>query len=117
MRGAKEYAVLFNSGRYGNFRIESGKHARGYEFHVFICTPEGETEVYGILGGQPGWTEYYDWLYTGPWEYDFKKLVKKQIKIKEEQNKNNRLKLEIRQRINREKIIKILNSYGKQGAK
>jgi hypothetical protein len=111
MTGAREYAQLFESGKYGNFRIESGKHARGYEFHVFICTPEGEAEVYGILGGQPGWTEYYGWLYHGPWEYDFKKLVKKQTQIKEENDKNNHLKCEIRQRICNEKVIKILNSY------
>ena len=111
MRGAREYAELFNSGMYGNLRIQSGKHARGYEFHIFICTPKGEVEVYGILGGQPGWTEYYGWKFHGPWEDDFLQLVKKQGEIKIQQIRNNRLKLEIKKRIEDEEVVKILNSY------
>jgi hypothetical protein len=32
-------------------------------------------EVYGILGGQPGWTEWYGWKRQGPWRQDFERLV------------------------------------------
>ena len=31
--------------------------------------------MYGITGGQPGWTETYGWLHRGKWEQDFAALV------------------------------------------
>lgn len=88
MLGAKEYAELFpTSVQYGRLYLLSGKHARGTTFHIFVL-PENlhiqsslwhlkdAVEVYGILGGQPGWTEYYGWLHRGKWEEDFDALVK-----------------------------------------
>lgn len=90
MKGAREYAGLFETGQYDRFYIVSGSHARGRTFHIQIL-PEGElakrngknnlclnrdaVEVYGIVSGHPGWTETYGWLHHGKWEEDFYKLV------------------------------------------
>jgi len=90
MQGASEYASLFQTGQYGRLYLVSGEHARGKTFRIFVL-PEGEravqngqhnpllnrdaVEVYGILGGQPGWTEYYGWIRSGRWQRDFEKLV------------------------------------------
>lgn len=90
MQGASEYARLFTTGQYGRLYITSGRHARGRTFHIFVL-PKGEeakpgggnnpplnrdaVEVYGIVGGHPGWTERYGWLREGPWQDDFQKLV------------------------------------------
>ncbi len=106
MDGAKRYADLIESGQYGKLYIVSSSHARGKTFHIFIL-PDGEkadpngggnpplnknaVEVYGIIGGQPGWTERYGWLYKGKWIDDFEILLKEkqsehevvQLRIKE----------------------------------
>ena len=105
MKGAREYADLFETGQYGKLYITSGYHARGKTFHIQIL-PEGEkaksncshnpclnkdaVEVYGILGGHPGWTEYYGWIHQGPWVKDFEDLVaqkKKEISAKHSSDK------------------------------
>ena len=96
MKGAREYARLFKTGQHGKLYITVGRHARGLFFHIQVL-PEGEEaipngesnlcindnaiEVYGIIGGQPGWTERYGWLHEGKWQQDFYKLVEKR-KIK-----------------------------------
>lgn len=86
MQGAREYAQLFRTGQYGRLFICSSSHARGREFNMWVL-PEGETvpegsypsakavKVYGPVGGQLGWTEWYGWLHKGPWQADFEKLV------------------------------------------
>jgi len=89
MKGANEYAKLFKTGQYGQLYIRSSSHARGKTFHVYVL-PEGEkaipnydnpplnkncVEVYGVVSGQPGWTETYGWLHEGKWKDDFYKLV------------------------------------------
>lgn len=105
MKGARKYANLLKTGQYGKLYITSGKHARGSTFHIQIL-PEGEKakpngsgnlclnsnaiEVYGIVSGQPGWTEEYGWLHEGKWQKDFKKLVKSkklEIEVKNKLNK------------------------------
>ena len=75
MQGAREYATMFPSRQYGKLRIESGQHARGKTFHIFIGLRSNEVEVYGILGGNPGWTEYYGWKYNGQWQKDFEREI------------------------------------------
>jgi hypothetical protein len=90
MKGADEYAALFTTGQYGRLWITSGRHARGATFHIYVLPANVEAksngpnnppscdnyvEVYGITGGQPGWTETYGWLRDGPWVADFEKLV------------------------------------------
>lgn len=86
MKGAREFALLFPSGRYGRFYVNSGRHARGYYFHLYIVpdakpddnsypTDAERVEVYGVVDGQPGWTESYGWLHKGRWESDFQLLI------------------------------------------
>jgi hypothetical protein len=101
MQGAREYAEVFSSGQYGRLYIEVGSHARGSTFYIYVL-PEGEdafiydegygrkmfnqnaVKVYGILGGQPGWTEYYGWLYPdGKWVDDFNTLYKQKLQEKQ----------------------------------
>jgi len=103
MNGAREYAKLFKTGQYGNLYITTGSHARGYTFHVQIlpngekakanygnmATNEGAVEVYGIVSGQPGWTESYGWKHKGPWQEDFEKLVVSMRLAKEEEDRMN----------------------------
>ena len=90
MNGARRYASLFQTGQVGRLYLVSGSHARGRTFHIYVL-PEGAeakpngannaplnsgaVEVYGITGGQPGWTETYGWLHTGRWQEDFEALV------------------------------------------
>ncbi|MFA5340278.1 MAG: hypothetical protein WC332_00735 [Clostridia bacterium] len=77
MVGAREYADLLGSGVFEKLSYESGIHARGKTFHIWILNSEGKrtVEVYGIIGGQPGWTESYGWLHSGQWIDDFEKFV------------------------------------------
>jgi len=90
MKGAREYARLFETGQYGRLYLVSGSHARGKTFRVYILPANEEAkqngphnpplnkdavEVYGITGGQPGWTETYGWLHEGRWQEDFDLLV------------------------------------------
>jgi len=50
-------------------------HARGKCFKIWIyendnikgTLKDNHLEVYGITGGQPGWTETYGWLHNGSW--------------------------------------------------
>lgn len=86
MHGAREYATMLRSGQHGRLYLVSGEHARGKTFHIWVL-PSAEpvtgmpwsvkdaVEVYGITGGQPGWTETYGWLHRGKWEQDFATLV------------------------------------------
>jgi hypothetical protein len=89
MQGAREFARLFRTGQYGRLYFVSQSHARGETFRIFVL-PAGENpipngpnaplnknaiEVYGIVSGQPGWTEKYGWLHRGPWQDDFHKIV------------------------------------------
>ncbi len=100
MKGAREYAKYFCTGQYGRLYITSGYHARGKTFHIQVlpegeeaisngsnnlCLNENAVEVYGIIGGNPGWTEAYGWLHQGKWQADFYELLeqKKQEKEKE----------------------------------
>ena len=77
MTGAKELAELMGSDRYEKLEWVSNTHARGETFHIYILGNNGRrtVEVYGITGGQPGWTETYGWLHVGPWIADFEKIV------------------------------------------
>ena len=86
MPGAREYATMFSSGQHGRLYLVRGEHARGKTFHIWVLpsaepvagmpwSVKGAVEVYGITGGQPGWTETYGWLHRGKWEQDFAALV------------------------------------------
>ena len=98
MQGADRYSRLFENEQHGRLYTLSGSHARGDTFHLFVL-PEGvvvgdrgvyakefyAVEVYGITGGNPGWTETYGWLHEGPWIEDFNKIVIEREKKIEEQ--------------------------------
>jgi hypothetical protein len=88
MKGANEYANMFKTGQHGRLYLVAGSHARGNTFHIFVlpvsevAIPNHDSaplnkdtvEVYGITGGQPGWTETYGWLHRGRWIEDFEQL-------------------------------------------
>lgn len=94
MVGANFYANIFKSGQHGRLYFQVGEHARGKTFQIYVL-PEGEAaiapypfnpphnpnavEVYGIVSGQPGWTEVYGWLHQGPWVKDFELLVAQRV--------------------------------------
>lgn len=95
MRGAREYCSLFkNAEQIGRLYILPSHHARGRTFRVFVL-PENEpvienggvnpplnadaVEVYGIVSGNPGWTEEYGWLHTGRWQDDFAEICRSRI--------------------------------------
>jgi len=97
MNGAQN-AKYFKTGQYGKLYIVSGSHARGVTLKIFVL-PDGveaisnglnnsplnkdAVKVYGVVGGNPGWTEYYGWLHKGPWVDDFEALVneRKQLEL------------------------------------
>jgi len=71
MKGAREYADLFETGQYGRCYFVSGEHGRGKTFRIYVLPigemaipngsmnpplNDGDVCVYGMIGGQPGWT-------------------------------------------------------------
>lgn len=110
MKGAREYADLFETGQYGRLYIVSASHARGKTFRIQIlpknekaisngpinlCLNPDAVEVYGVVDGQPGWTESYGWLHQGKWIEDFNNMVeqrKEEIRKKENAWRQQQLK-------------------------
>ncbi len=126
MQGAKQYAGLFKTGQYGRLYITSGSHARGTTFRIQLL-PEGEkaipngsnntclnkdaVEVYGILGGNSGWTEYYGWIHKGKWCEDFENMViEREIEI-ENETKLHQEYIENEKALQNKKIETLLNKY------
>lgn len=91
MQGARDYFSLFSGKSFqeGKLLVKFGSHARGTTMQIYVVTPEYKdgargwpntrhgVEVYGIKGGQPGWTEFYGWLREGPWQEDFMRIVER----------------------------------------
>lgn len=121
MNGAREFAGLFNTGQYGRLFIESGSHARGSTFRIHVLPsdcevncrpfPEGTVEVYGVVSGQPGWTESYGWLHKGKWQEDFMAMVEVRKTFIEKQQQNIKSKKEAREVEEQVKIKATLDSY------
>lgn len=123
MKGAGKYATKFETGQYGKLYIVSGSHARGRTFHIYIL-PKGEAaipngpnnpplnkdavEVYGIIGGQPGWTEIYGWLHEGKWQEDFAGLLKQKDEEIEVAILESRIEAEKRQEQEKSRIAGLL---------
>lgn len=78
-------AQLFQSQQYGPLYIVSGHHARGRTFYAYLLEPgqvlapstrqgpnnkhpdlRENQEVFGVVRGQPGWTEEYGWKQEHP---------------------------------------------------
>jgi len=61
--------------QYGNVVFLISEHARGKTFRIWIyenpdihdVVSQDHLEVYGVTGGQLGWTETYGWLESGSW--------------------------------------------------
>ncbi len=126
MKGAREFAGLFVTGQYGKLYIVSGEHARGRTFHIQVL-PEGEkavgnglcntclnkdaVEVYGIVAGNPGWTEEYGWLHDGPWQNDFATLC---ANTQEKQSTEYRMSeeaKEVSRKLEEERVQSLLSNY------
>ena len=114
MQGANEFGKLFGQGEFrrGRLLIVSGEHARGRYFHIYVVGNDGsKTEVYGILGGHPGWTEYYGWLHKGKWQEDFA-IICEQQKLAAEKYKAERLAAqEAEQRVKETQTRNALAAY------
>lgn len=120
MIGANEYYDLFDgkSQQIGRLFLQCRTHARGKCFEIFLLPEGAEIKgsrisgkdnvcIYGVTGGQLGWTETYGWLHTGKWKDDFlaivedrkikkqaaeiKKKIDKEVKAEEEKKRINNL--------------------------
>lgn len=122
MYGAREYASMFNTGQRGRLFLVSGSHARGKTFNIWLLPSEDRivgmpwavkdtVEVYGVVGGQPGWTESYGWLHRGKWEQDFAALVeKRKAEIEEYKAQKEREKANAEEK-ERARVAQLLSSY------
>ena len=123
MQGAREYAGLFSrTEQVGRLFIASGSHARGDTLHIWVLPAEyvqppgtypgsNAVEVYGIMGGNPGWTEYYGWLRRGPWEEDFKQIVAERRAAADKRKVEREAKQEVEKREAEERANALLASY------
>jgi hypothetical protein len=77
----------------GNVLYVTSSHARGTQF--FICLVDNTEEisqdncfkVYGIISGNPGWTECYGWIHNGNWNepiLNYLENLKNEIKLYDE---------------------------------
>jgi len=122
MKGASSFTKLFETGQYGKLYISTHTHARGSTFRIYIL-PEGVTitgnitecpdavEVYGVTGGQPGWTETYGWLHEGPWQLDFYKLVNKKKEELRVEALEKIFKEHAKEKQEEDRIRKLLEAY------
>ena len=126
MKGAREYADLFDTKQYGKLYIVSSEHARGKTFCIYIL-PEGENAiqngpsnpplnldavcVYGVIGGNPGWTETYGWLHKGTWVGDFERLVESKRMEREAEKKRDETTTKKLDDADRERTNELLEKY------
>jgi hypothetical protein len=116
VKGAREYKDLLETKYYDKLYVVMGSHARGSTMHIYIHDKEGgETiEVYGIVSGQPGWTEEYGWIHYGPWVKYFNKLIAtlKWNKFLMEYKKSEQRKEE--EKLKGERLKKVLDNLWKE---
>lgn len=53
--------------KHGKVIFRTSSHARGKNFNIFLVDGIEKLEVYGVTGGQIGWTETYGWIKKGTW--------------------------------------------------
>lgn len=126
MLGALEYTRLFKTGQYEKFYFVSGEHARGKTFRIYLL-PKGEVaipngpmnaplnenavEIYGIVSGQPGWSEVYGWIHEGKWQLDFERMVaEKKKEIEAEKDKEKSI-LKKKKKAEEKRIQELLSDY------
>lgn len=126
MKGATKYARLFTTGQYGRLYITSSSHARGETFRIQVL-PEGEEakpngsnnsclnfdaiEVYGVVCGNPGWTEEYGWKHEGKWQEDFENLVRSKEMEIEAKDKMNQATTEKKELEDKKRVKSLLSTY------
>ena len=74
-------------------------------------TPKGSVEVYGMTGGQRGWTETYGWLHKGKWQDDFEAIVRERSAEVEKSNVARLEAIEREDSENRNKVSNMLATY------
>jgi len=76
-----------------------------------LCLNKNAVEVYGVIGGNPGWTERYGWIHKGKWVDDFQIMVNdRTVKVLEEISKAEKLTAQLKeQEMKRVKLL--LNNY------
>ena len=96
MKGADRFALLFKKEQIGQMFVCPGSHARGLTFGLYVLDdgytvaineyPKADRSVlvYGMVSGQRGWTEAYDWIKKGPWVEDFMAEVQRREERKKE---------------------------------
>jgi hypothetical protein len=124
MQGANEYYDLFSgeSQQIGRLFLQLHTHARGKCFEIFLL-PEGvdikgdrisgrdNVEIYGMTGGQRGWSERYGWLHTGKWQEDFYAIVKQKKAEREDSKKQHKEEIEAQDLKNKENVNGLLSTY------
>lgn len=122
MNGAREFSGLFDVEQVGRLYIVPGRHARGETLHIWVMPsdePHGRTpwthpdavEVYGVTGGQPGWTESYGWLHAGKFQEDFAALVTQRRAAAEERRIAREQAKAAAQAAERDRKAKLLSGY------
>lgn len=122
MQGAREYVDVFGVGptQYGKLVVFRGYHARGATLRVFVLKDEAPVvnifaaeavEVYGIIDGQPGWTERYGWKHKGPWQEDFERIVFEMREKNRKEEKERELQRLEREKGEAAKVRAILEAY------
>ena len=126
MKGADEYYDLFPTGQYGRLYILRSKHARGKTFQIFVLpkgeeaenrhftnppTNNGTVEVYGVISGQLGWDESYGWLYGGPWQKDFDRMVADKIAFRESELYKATQEMLLQKKTDKQRKIDLLFDY------
>lgn len=124
MQGADEYYDLLRgqSQQIGRLYFQLHSHARGKCFEIFLL-PEGlvaesttqwrknSVEVYGVTGGQRGWTETYGWLHKGKWQEDFAAIVDQKKEEITAINLSHKENTALRKAQETERIDELLSSY------
>ena len=123
MKGAREYAELFEqSQQHDKLYLQVESHARGKTFKIWVLPTDDLIEgsihnvedavtVYGVVSGNPGWTETYGWIHKGKWVQDFERLVeerKEQLELRRIKEEAKRKQAELDKE---NKLQSLLNSY------
>lgn len=102
-----------NGYKYKNIIFVLSEHARGKTLKIWIYENENiidplkedNLEVYGVISGQPGWTESYGWIIEGSWvsfienymnrlEYEITAATIRGVKAKTERENEEKLQRE-----------------------
>ena len=127
MNSAYEYCEVFKKAeQIGRLYVLPSGHARGSTFHIYVL-PEGLkltddnffkmnldndiVEVYGIISGEPGWTETYGWIHEGKWQTDFEEIYQKRLKELEEEKAKLKALKKSKEAENEKRIKSLLDTY------